>query len=435
MRNLKISSEKILFDPALQAEIKKRFFYVNEDYLGRKRQFFENSGGSLRLKAAVEEKARLEAFPDCPERYHDTSMMLKEVKANGIRDIMEVIFGAEPGKGALVTELTASQCMFQIVRAILENVPGGTNAVTTSIEHPSSYDSTQLYCQRTGREFRVAMANPATGGVDTGEILRHVDKDTVLLNVMSASNISGYIFDLEEIVAKARAINPDIYIVTDAVQHMPHGVLEVAKLGLDGCNFAPYKAFGIRGCGYGYVSDRVATLMHHRLLAKPENEWELGTFPHPNYAAITAVVDYVCWLGSHFTDATERRALFATGMEHIHLQEHSLLIHMMEGTDEIPGLRHIPGVSVFVDSADDVDRDLISAIGIQGLEMPRAVEEYYKRGVTVFDRVNTSLYSKRIVESIGLTGAIRVSPLHVHDTNDIDDFLKVTAEIAKEFAN
>ena len=146
------------------------------------------------------------------------------------------------------------------------------------------------------------------------------------------------------------------------------------------------------------------------------------------------MVDYVCWIGSHFTDETNRRKLFVEGMNRIHLQEHSLLIHMMEGTPEVPGLRHIPGVKVFLDSADDVDRDLISAIGIDGLEMPQAVAEYYKRGVTVFDRVNTSLYSKRIVESLGLTGTIRVSPLHVHDTADIDDFLKVTAEIAREFA-
>lgn len=99
----------------------------------------------------------------------------------------------------------------------------------------------------------------------------------------------------------------------------------------------------------------------------------------------------------------------------------------------IPGLRHIPGVKVFLDSTDDVDRDLISAIGIEGLDMTQAVSEYYKRGVTVFDRVNTSLYSKRILDSLGLQGVIRVSPLHVHDTSDIDDFLRVTAEIAKEY--
>ena len=425
-----ITDEKIFFSPELQKEIKERFFYVNEDYRGRKRQFFENSGGSLRLRAAVSEKARLEAIPDCPERVHDTSMMLREVKANGVRDIMEVIFGAAPGHGALVTELTASQCMFQIVRTIMENAGFGTNAVTTSLEHPSAFDSVKMYCERTGREFRVAMANPATGGVDLEEILSKIDENTVLLSVMSASNITGSLFDLQTIVREARKISPEIYVVSDAVQHMPHGVLDVGNYGLDGCNFAPYKAFGIRGCGYGYVSDRVARMPHHKLLAKAENEWELGTFPHSNFAAITAVVDYVCWLGSHFSKETDRRALFVKGMERIHLQEHSLLIHMMEGTPEVPGLRHIPGVKVYVDSPDTVDRDLISAVGIEGMDLTEAVAEYYRRGVTVFERLNTSLYSKRIVESLGLTGCIRVSPLHCHDTSDIDDFLRVTAEIA-----
>ncbi|MBR3436154.1 MAG: aminotransferase class V-fold PLP-dependent enzyme [Lachnospiraceae bacterium] len=424
-----ITDQKVFFDAELQKEIKDRFFYVNEDYRGRKRQFFENSGGSLRLRAAVEAKARLEAIPDCPERVHDTSMMLREVKADGIRDIMEVIFGAKPGHGALVTELTASQCMFQIVRTIMENAGFGTNAVTTSLEHPSAYDSVKMYCERTGRDFRVAMANPKTGGVDIDEILSKVDKDTTLLSVMSASNVTGYLFDLETICREARKKNPDIFIVSDAVQHMPHGVLDVGKCGLDGCTFAPYKAFGIRGCGYGYVSDRVARMPHHKLLAKAENEWELGTFPHSNFAAITAVVDYVCWLGGHFSEETDRRALFTAGMERIHLQEHSLLIHMMEGTPEVPGLRHIPGVKVYVDSSDTVDRDLISAIGIEGMNLTEAVAEYYRRGVTVFERLNTSLYSKRIVESLGLSGCIRVSPLHCHDTSDIDDFLRVTAKI------
>ena len=430
---LQITDEKIFFDAALQAEIKNKFYYVNEDYLGRKRQFFENSGGSLRLKAAAEAKFKFEQIPDCPERIHDIAQTLIEIKQKGIKDIMEVIFGAKPGEGALVTELTASQVMFQITRTILENAPG-KSVVTTSIEHPSAFDAAQVYAEHTGKEFRVAMANPATGGVDVDEIMRHIDKDTCLLSVMSASNISGYIFDLEEIVARAREINPDIYIISDAVQHIPHGVIDVAALKLDGVNFAPYKTFGIRGCGYGYVSDRVAKMPHNKLIAKPEKEWELGTFPHPNYAAIIAVVDYVCWLGSKFIQSDNRRALYVEGMNRIHLQEHSLLIHMMEGTPEVPGLRHIPGVEVFLDSEDTDARDLISAIGIKGLDFTQAVKEYYSRGVTVFERVNTSLYSKRIVESLGLQGAIRVSPLHCHDTSDIDDFLRVTAEIAKEFS-
>lgn len=425
-----ISDREEFFSSGLLKEIRDRFYYVDCDKLGRRRLFFENSGGSLRLKSCVRARDEYEMIPDCPERYHDISLELKDVKEKGLRDIKQVICGAAPGEGAVISELTASQCMFQMVRAILENAPAG-NAVTTSLEHPSAYDSTEYYCARTGREFRVAMANPHTGGVDTEEILRHVDRDTVLLNVMSASNISGYIFNLEEICREARRINPDIFIVTDAVQHVPHGAVDVKRDGIDCCNFAPYKAGGIRGCGYAYVSDRVAALPHHKLIAKPETEWELGTFPHPNFAALSAYVDHACSIGARFTEETDRRRLYLAGMERIHLHEHSLLLRMLNGTSEVPGLRSIKGVTVCMDGPDSMDRDLISAIRFDGIDTARAVQEYYRRGVTVFNRVNTSLYSKRIVESLGETGVIRVSPFHCHDTGDIEEFLRITTEIAR----
>ena len=55
-------------------------------------------------------------------------------------------------------------------------------------------------------------------------------------------------------------------------------------------------------------------------------------------------------------------------------------------------------------------------------------------GVTVFERVNSSVYSKRIVEGVGLTGAIRVSPMHCHTVEDIEEYLRITKELAEEFA-
>lgn len=72
-----------------------------------------------------------------------------------------------------------------------------------------------------------------------------------------------------------------------------------------------------------------------------------GNLPHPNYAAMSAVVDYVCWIGSHYTDSHDRRTLYVEGMTRIHLQERALLWRMLEGTQTVPGLRHIPGVQVF----------------------------------------------------------------------------------------
>lgn len=421
----------VLFDARLSKEIKDRFYYVDEDPDFGRRLFFENSGGSLRLKASVEEQAKYQAFADCPERLHARSRELKKVQLKGIEDIMQVIMGAK--SGALITEMTASQAMFQMVGAILENVEGGS-AVTSVLEHPSAYDAVKYYCEKTGKEFRVAQANPRTGGIDVEEIRRVVTPDTCLLSIMYASNITGTIMDMEAIVKAAREINPDIYIISDAVQHAPHAIIDVEKLKLDGLNFAPYKFFGTRGMGYGYVSDRVAKLPHRKILQRPADVWELGSPTPGNFAAMSAVVDYVCWIGSHFADNTDRRALYAAGMERIHLQERALLWRMLEGSEKVPGLRHIPGVKVYVDTEDLSSRDLIVAMSIDGIDLSRCVEEYQKRGVTVFERVNTSVYSKRIVEAIGIEGAIRVSPLHCHTVEDIDRYLEITAEMAKEFA-
>ncbi|MFD9627377.1 PLP-dependent aminotransferase family protein [Peribacillus muralis] len=96
---------------------------------------------------------------------------------------------------------------------------------------------------------------------------------------------------------------------------------------------------------------------------------------------------------------------------------------LLEGSDKIKGLRHMDNVKVFADYPDLTKRDLIVAIGIEG-------KDYQDRGVTIYERVNTSVYSKHILEAIGLTGAIRVSPFHCHTVDDIDKFSSVTKELS-----
>ena len=295
----------------------------------------------------------------------------------------------------------------------------------------------EYYCAKTGREFREVPANPVTGAIDVEEVLKHVDKDTVLVSVMAASNICGNIMDIKEITRRVREINPEIYVVTDAVQHAPHAVIDVEDWQVDVCNFAPYKFFGVRGCGYAYVSDRVATLPHPKLTKKDADVWALGTPTPGNFAAMMAVMDYVCEIGAHFlgTDVTDRRRLFTEGMNRIHNQERGLLYRLLEGTDEVPGLRHIPGVEVYTDMEDLTKKDLIVAMGIRGMEYAKVSEAYLARGITVFERVRSSIYSQRIVDTLGIPGAIRVSPLHCHGREEIDEFLKATAEIAKAAGN
>ena len=420
------SNQGQLFSESLMKQIKERFHFVDRDIDARERLFFDNAGGSFRLKAATEAFAHIDALPDCPERIHERALFLQDIQARGEDDIRRILNARE---GSIYVSLTASAAMFEMVRAVMENVPG-TNAVTTILEHPSSFDAMKLYCERTGKTLRVAPSNAQTGGVDADAIVSLIDENTALLSVMYASNISGAKLDIATIVERARAKKPDLFIIVDAVQHSPHAVIDLQKTPVDGISFAPYKFFGCRGSGVAWLSRRLAELPHHRLDAKEKGVWELGSPAPAHLAVVSAMVDYIAWIGTQFSDAEDRRERFVQGMQRIEHHERALLSLLLDGVDGQRGLRAMEGVNVYWDHADLTRRDLIVGIGFDALEPTAAVREYEKRDVIVYERIGTSLYSGRMLRSFDLAGAVRISPLHCHAPRDIARFLAVTEEVA-----
>ncbi|MBP2638698.1 MAG: aminotransferase class [Firmicutes bacterium] len=424
--NTKDYPQGLLFSAEMQQRVRDRFCNVDSDSFG-KRIFFENSGGSLRLKSCIQAVADVDSHPDCPGRHQAQADVLDAIVKKGYDDL-RIIFNAR--SGAIVTCLSASQVMFNIIGAIANNVEG-KNMVVSVLEHPSGFDSVEYYAKQTGRELRVLNSNRNTGCIDVQEVIHNVDKDTVLLSCMYSSNTTGGVNDIPKMVQAARAIKPDIYIIVDAVQHAPHGLIDLTKLDIDVMDIAPYKFFACRGAGVGWVSDRCAKLPHNRILCYGEDTWELGsTAPH-QFAGYSAIVDHVCWIGSQYITSNDRRTLFEEGIHRIKLQERGLLHRALEGTGTLPGLRSIPGVKVICDNPELAQRDFILPIIFANLDVTVATKEYIKRGIYVFERKSPSHYSKRIVESLGLDGVIRVSPIHCNSPEEIDAFLKATIEIAQ----
>lgn len=418
-----------LFEKEELEEIRSKFYYVDQDFRGTKRIFFDNAGGSFRLINAEKKFHEIDSIPDCSEHSNELSYYLAEIEEKGLEDIKKVIFNAN--KGVIYPSYTASQIMMEMVRVISANAKG-TNNVTTLLEHPSAFDSMTYYSEKYGRELRVPGVNKETGGVDADEIISLIDENTAILCCMAASNISGYIYDIEKVFAKAKEINPDIFIICDAVQHAPHGVLDPEKYDIDLMNIAPYKFFGIRGFSVAYVSDRVASFDHHRLLGKAKDDWSIGSPTAAHYASITAIVDYVVELGSKVASGNEsRRQLFELGMNRIADHERALLELMLEGTDNVKGLRHCKGLKVQMDGKDLNTRDFILGVEFDNIDCEKAIGELEKRGVIAYERSATSMYSKRMVEAFDSKGVVRISPLHVNTVDEIEDFLRVAQEIAE----
>lgn len=420
---MEYATGKFLSDADLK-KAREAFYLLDKDPDGTPRVFFENAGGSLRLKAAADTFYNIDMIPDCDGRKHPMAVHLKNIVKKAEEDV-RMMFNVKGG--VVATSQSASQIMYEMVSAVVENVPG-TNVVTGVLEHPSSFDPSEKFAGMTGKELRVAPSNPVTGGIDVDTICSLVDKDTCLLSIMYASNLTGAIMDIPAIVKKARAIKPDLFIIVDAVQHAPHACMDFSELAIDGVNFAPYKFFGTRGVGIAWLSDRLARLPHAKLLAKPEAFWGLGSEAPAQYAMMSEIINYVCDLGG--SGSADRRTAFAAGMEKIILQERALLHALLEGTAEQPGLRHIKGVTVQADNPDLTKRDLIISITFDNIDPTAATAEYVKRHVIVYDRVDTSLYSTRMLHSFGLKGVVRISPLHCQTLDDVNTFLKVTQEIA-----
>lgn len=417
-----------LMPAELTAQIREKYHHVDVDpFTNKKRLFFDNSGGSFRLKAASDAFKKVDDLPNCGGHGGVASDYLDSLRTQACKDI-STMFNAEGG--CIATSMTASIIVFDVSEAIIANVPG-TNVVTTALEHPSAFDGCQIPAEKYGKELRVAQTDPRTGIVRPEDVVKLVDKDTCLLSVIMTSNITGGILDIETIAREARKIKPDLFIICDSVQHTPHGLTDMKAWGLDCVNFAPYKFGGARGLGVGWLSERVMNLPHRKLIREKQSNWEMGGCAPGMYAMLSAIFDYVCWIGGQFVDTVNRRDLYVEGMNRIMLHERALLYRLLHGSDEVKGLLEIEGVKVAVDMDDLTERDLIVPIVFDKMTCEEASRAYEAKGVIVHERTDASLYSARQVNSINQHGIVRISPLHCHTYADIDEFLKITAEIAK----
>ncbi|NLI52901.1 MAG: aminotransferase class V-fold PLP-dependent enzyme [Clostridiales bacterium] len=412
------------FPPELIKELRKKIRYVDHDPACQ-RIYFESAGGSLTLGACCDAAAELNAIPDFANRPTPGAAPLQLAQTNGIAD-SKLTFGAK--SGSILADLTVSKAIFTVTGVILENATG-TNVVTTELEHPATYDSCLYFGRMFNKEVRSARINSETGAVDVEDLVSKIDKDTALLSIIHASNITGTINDIKTIVREARKINPNIYILLDSTQHIPHGIIDVEQLGVDAAGYAPYKMLGKRGLGIMWVSDRVATMPHPHFLEGMPNDWDLGGYEPAGLYGITLVTDYICDIGKHYSASEDRRTLFEAGMEAIELQERALIYRILHGSSEIPGVNNIPGVNIhFVQ--DITKRDCILPMTFENIDTETAVKKFIANGIYVYHRSRTNKMSRRILDGIGIPSLVRVAPMHCNTLEEVDRFLTVTAGIA-----
>jgi selenocysteine lyase/cysteine desulfurase len=418
--------ENGMFSPGFLDEIRQRFLYVDWDPYSGQRVYLEASGGSLRLRSVLETLAKEAAIPDELFRFNPASDYLTKRVEKGIEDV-KLFLGVKSGE--IIPAHSATQTMFRAIGTITSNIPG-TNIVTTELEHPAVLGATNYFAQSTGKEWRLAKLSKEISSVSLDAILEKVDKDTCLLAIQHGSNQTGAINDVKTIIQEARKIKPDLYVLVDAVQYAPHGQIDVEDYGADAYAFGPYKAYCVKGIGFAHISDRLAKLPHENLLGKPDTNWALGSPAHMMYASWSATVDYLCWLGSHFTESTERRDQIIASKDAIHAHMKALFHRAMYGSERIEGLLDQEHVTVCGMPKDIENRLCIFLFRLRGIDSSTAMERYnQEHGIRLAARIKDA-YSTVALEALGWPDAVRLSGAHYNTPGEIDLFLKATKALA-----
>ncbi len=406
------------FSPNLLAEIRDKFAFVEKCPFVGERIFFENAGGALTLKSVVETSSKFAAIPDNQGRENAASKALMKIIQEAKLDAAK-LFGATAGQffvGESGTEL-----LFRLVRNAATSAKMGGNIVGSSFEHPATRSAAKYWAAQTNREYFNVQHDNKNGHVTAELYSEIVSPDTRVVTILHASPVTGISVDLEAISKAVHSISPEALIIVDGVQYAAHGGITIDQYNIDGYAISPYKMYSRHGYGFAWVSDRLTKMSHEQLLDGPSENWELGTRDTGSYATLSDVIKYLEWLGEKIEITNSKAKKLNNAAKAIAAQEASLTDLMINGEDNIKGLKDLDGIEIIGGEKNQNRRGLVS-FRIIGTSSQVIVDFLNDKGIRTHVR-KADHYSGNILKPLGWEDCIRVSVCHYNSSEEIKSLL------------
>ena len=337
----------------------------------------------------------------------------------------EIIFGQN------MTSLT-----FQLSRSIARTWNPGDEIVVTRLDHDANITPWVMAAEERGCTVQWVDFHPHDGTLDMQEMEDALERKPRLVAVGYASNALGTINPVREITQMAHQVGAQVYI--DAVQHAPHGPIDVQELGCDFLVCSAYKFFGPHmGMLYGRYEllDELTAYRVRPAPSDPPGKFMTGTANHEGIAGVLGAIEYFEWLGETFGEDYEkefsdrfsgRRLRLKQAMAAIRDYEYTLSQALLEVLEETPGVT-IYGLR---DAARIADRVPTVSFTMQGRHPRRLAIELNKHNIYAWDG---NYYALEVTERLGLEGSggmVRVGPVHYNTLQEIERFGQVLGELA-----
>lgn len=331
------------------------------------------------------------------------------------RSAIADLLGAESPEqivfGPNMTTLT-----FSVSRAISRTWRSGDRVVVTRLDHDANVNPWLLAARDVGAEVDWVDITPDSE-LDLDSLDSVLSERTRLVAVTAASNATGTVVDVAEVVRRAHRVGALVYV--DAVHHTPHRRLDVAAAEVDFIVCSAYKFFGPHiGALYGRA-ELLARLPAYKVRPAPDDppwRWETGTQNFPALRGVAAAVNYLADLSDLGTQVPRNERL-AAAYRWIENHERELASRFLEGLSDLPRLR-------LVGKNHTEGRVPTFCVTIEGVDPQRAVRELARSGIYAWAG---HYYAWEPMRALGLLdegGAVRVGFVHYNTIDEVDRVLE-----------
>ena len=404
--------------------IRKKFMHVETCPFEGERIFFENAGGSLRLKSVVETSALYASYPDNQGRENVASKALVKSIETG-KAKMRLFFNAD--RGDVMVGESGTELLFRLIRTAATELPEKGAMLSSTLEHPASMSAMKKWAKNTHRDHLIVKHDDETGTVDERAYIKKLTSNVSLVSIVHTSPVTGMTVDLEKITKEVRNVNPECIIIVDGIQHSSHGAIDVQKYDIDGYVVSPYKMFSRHGYGVAWASERLCALNKEQLADGPAQNWELGTRDAGSYATFSDVVDYLDWLGSNFTDSENIRERLEVSSLVIKSHEQELVNLVLKGTKDLAGLTNKNNIQV-IGNLTSASREGVVSFYHKNKPSSLIVEQLRERKIRVHIRKDDH-YCANILKPLKQKDCIRFSICHYNSKAEVVKFLEAINEI------
>jgi cysteine desulfurase family protein (TIGR01976 family) len=304
-----------------------------------------------------------------------------------------------------------------VSRALARTWNPGDRILVSQLDHDANVTPWTLAAQDARVVVDHAAIDSHTASLDLDHLISQLTPSTRLVAITAASNLSGSINPIPEIVEAAHRVGALVFV--DAVHLAPHRLLDVVGWDCDLLACSAYKFFGPHVGLFWGRRQLLESLDAYKLRPATNRlpgKWMTGTANHEGIAGVSAAIEYLADLGREVDPQVHsRRDALVRAFEAIEEHEQELSLKLLDGLSRLDGIT-IHGIT----NPEHIDQRVATySITHHTLSPTDLATSLAGQGIFTWPGNH---YALPATEALGLEpdGTLRISALHYNTLEEID---------------